>query len=454
MVAAGADAALVARQVYQSRPLASLRLEGAAVGRMRLNAAGSVAMSWVAREDFERFGAAAADAEPLVDALRSLAGVRVACMLREQDGAVRGSLRAKDDTDVAAVAGLFGGGGHRAAAGFTLEVPLEEATAQVAAALERAFRKTAGFREAGRLGPVLGGGHRQTGGHELARRGEPLPRRLRRERVGHTGTLGPAGFRRAARVRGAGHPPGVLPDRARQALPREHRVRRGGTDTDDAAGAVTRTGEAPARLRDERFAREFVEGLVGRHRQMPPVYSAIKVQGEKACDAARKGRIIDLAPRDIEVYDARLEGVFSVADAPEASSTASVPGEPAGARNGEVPGSRVALVPGVQVVWDVAFHVSKGTYIRSLARDAGAALGCPAHVAALARTQVGGLALEECVSLEALGRLARARRSTRCACWVCASRIWTRRRSARFPTAARSTRQRAAVRAAARVRGG
>ncbi len=145
MVAAGADAALVARQVYQSRPLASLRLEGAAVGRMRLNAAGSVAMSWVAREDFERFGAAAADAEPLVDALRSLAGVRVACMLREQDGAVRGSLRAKDDTDVAAVAGLFGGGGHRAAAGFTLEVPLEEATAQVAAALERAFPEDGGL---------------------------------------------------------------------------------------------------------------------------------------------------------------------------------------------------------------------------------------------------------------------------------------------------------------------
>ncbi len=224
------------------------------------------------------------------------------------------------------------------------------------------------------------------------------------KRVGHTGTLDPLAS-------------GVLPvcvgpaTRLASFLTEHDKHYRvsiafgAGTDTDDAAGAVTRTGEAPARLRDERFAREFVEGLVGRHRQMPPVYSAIKVQGEKACDAARKGRIIDLAPRDIEVYDARLEGVFSVADAPEASSTASVPGEPAGARNGEVPGSRVALVPGVQVVWDVAFHVSKGTYIRSLARDAGAALGCPAHVAALARTQVGGLALEECVSLEALGRL-------------------------------------------------
>ena len=61
------------------------------------------------------------------------------------------------------------------------------------------------------------------------------------------------------------------------------------TDTDDAAGTVTRTGVVPAKALDRRFAEEFVAGLVGKHRQMPPVYSAIKVGGVKACDAARKG---------------------------------------------------------------------------------------------------------------------------------------------------------------------
>ena len=55
--------------------------------------------------------------------------------------------------------------------------------------------------------------------------------------------------------------------------------------------------------------------------------------------------------------------------------------------------------------WDVSFEVSKGTYIRSLARDAGVALGCPAHVAALERTELGLLTLEECVSLETLADL-------------------------------------------------
>lgn len=55
---------------------------------------------------------------------------------------------------------------------------------------------------------------------------------------------------------------------------------------------------------------------------------------------------------------------------------------------------------GERPFWDVEFRVSKGTYIRALARDTGVAVGCPAHVAALERTQLGLLHLEECLSLE------------------------------------------------------
>lgn len=139
MVAAGADPALVARHVYQSRSLASVQLEGAAIGRMRLSAGGSVALSWVTKEDFARFGATKPDAEPLIDALRSLAGVRVACMLRDQGDMVRGSFRAKDGTNVAELAAAFGGGGHKAAAGFTVQAPIDEAVAQVTALLDQAF---------------------------------------------------------------------------------------------------------------------------------------------------------------------------------------------------------------------------------------------------------------------------------------------------------------------------
>lgn len=127
MVAAGANPAEVARAVYQSRALASIQLEGRAVERMRLMDGGRVALSWVTRADFAELGASKADAEPIIDVLRSVGSVRVACMLREQEGEVRGSLRAKDDTDVAAVAREFGGGGHKAAAGFTLPAGIERA---------------------------------------------------------------------------------------------------------------------------------------------------------------------------------------------------------------------------------------------------------------------------------------------------------------------------------------
>lgn len=145
MVAAGADPAVVSRWVYQNRSKGSLLLEGMAISRLRLNKAGSVALSWVEREDFERFDAVKADAEPLIDTLRSLEGVRVACVLREQDGIVRGSLRAKDDTDVSLLARTFGGGGHWAASGFTIEDSLDSALKQVCDLLERAFPEDGGL---------------------------------------------------------------------------------------------------------------------------------------------------------------------------------------------------------------------------------------------------------------------------------------------------------------------
>ncbi|WP_165056195.1 MULTISPECIES: bifunctional oligoribonuclease/PAP phosphatase NrnA [unclassified Adlercreutzia] len=143
MVAAGAEPADVARQVYQSRTLASVQLEGIAVSRMRLLREGRVAVSWITQEDMVRLGAVKADAEPLVDVLRSIGSVRVACMLRDQGSEVRGSFRAKDDTDVAAIAREFGGGGHKAAAGFTLPAGIEGALDAIARRLE-----AVSFREA------------------------------------------------------------------------------------------------------------------------------------------------------------------------------------------------------------------------------------------------------------------------------------------------------------------
>ena len=139
LVAYGVDPAEVASHVFQNRSMASLKLEALTIDRMEVLCAGQVALSWVDNDDLKRFGAEKADVEPLIDTVRGLVGVRVACMLREQDGAVRGNLRSKDDTDVSALARDLGGGGHKAAAGFTLDMPLDAAVEHMRARLATLF---------------------------------------------------------------------------------------------------------------------------------------------------------------------------------------------------------------------------------------------------------------------------------------------------------------------------
>ena len=146
MVEAGADPALVSSEVYQSRSFASLMLEKAMLENVTVAEDGLWAFSYLRKSDFDRLGAVKADAEPLVDIVRSLAGVRVACMLREQSDGVRGSLRAKgEEIDVSELACAIGGGGHRAAAGFTFEGSLDEAVAVLPAHLDGLVDK-AGLR--------------------------------------------------------------------------------------------------------------------------------------------------------------------------------------------------------------------------------------------------------------------------------------------------------------------
>ncbi|MGI6105644.1 MAG: DHH family phosphoesterase [Raoultibacter sp.] len=131
MVSAGANPANIAREVFQTRSLASLKLESLALDRLYVPEDGSYVLSYLSLSDFEACSGNKVDADPIINTLRELKGARVACMLREQDGSVRGSIRAKDDTDVAAFARQFKGGGHKAAAGFTIFSSLEEAVEKV-----------------------------------------------------------------------------------------------------------------------------------------------------------------------------------------------------------------------------------------------------------------------------------------------------------------------------------
>jgi len=121
------------------------------------------------------------------------------------------------------------------------------------------------------------------------------------------------------------------------------------TDSDDAEGTVTQTSD----LRPER---EDVERLLprftGEIMQTPPVYSAIKINGERAYDLARDGEKVELAPRPVTIHSLRL-----------------------------VDGDRDHAV--------LEAECGKGTYVRAIARDLGRMLGCHGHVVALRRTRVG-----------------------------------------------------------------
>ena len=190
------------------------------------------------------------------------------------------------------------------------------------------------------------------------------------KRVGHTGTLDPL----ASGVLPICIGPATRLDAFMTGHDKRYLVRvvfGEGTDTDDCMGDVTKTGEVPEQVYDFAYASCFVSTLVGKSKQIPPIYSAIKVNGRKACDEARKGHVIELEPRDIEVYEAKLVAVNGI--------------------DGTEPAS-----------WDIAFSVSKGTYIRALARDIGTSLGVPAHVGSLRRLQAGAVTLADCVSLDTL----------------------------------------------------
>lgn len=134
-------------------------------------------------------------------------------------------------------------------------------------------------------------------------------------------------------------------------------------DTDDIDGQVTRKKDIDD-LSDEKII-EVLNVFLGKQKQKPPIYSAIKKGGRKAYELARKGKKVELGERDIEVFEAKL-------------------------------------ISYNHPLISVDFKVSSGTYIRALARDIGRALGGAAYLSNLVRTQIGEYDLKDAISLDEL----------------------------------------------------
>lgn len=141
------------------------------------------------------------------------------------------------------------------------------------------------------------------------------------------------------------------------------------TNTDDAEGEVI--AQSDARPSDDEI-RAALPQFVGDIQQIPPRFSAVKIEGERAYKRAREGEDVTLAPRDLYVESLEL------IDRPDADHVV------------------LKLVCG------------KGGYVRSIARDLGAALGCHAHVRELRRIWSGPFEASDGISLETLDKLAKS----------------------------------------------
>src|SRR5437762_3243075 len=131
LVDAGADVHAVFQQVYESVEFAKLKLLARALERARVLEGGRIVVSHLLRNDFAEVGAAEPYSEGIIDYLRAVEGSELAALIREpprDDGPMRRvSLRASvDELDVSAIARMFGGGGHRQAAGFSSDKSIDE----------------------------------------------------------------------------------------------------------------------------------------------------------------------------------------------------------------------------------------------------------------------------------------------------------------------------------------
>ncbi|MGY4316985.1 tRNA pseudouridine(55) synthase TruB [Bradyrhizobium sp. JR3.5] len=192
-----------------------------------------------------------------------------------------------------------------------------------------------------------------------------LKRLFQAKRAGHAGTLDPlaSGGLPIALGEATKTVPFVMDGRKRYRFTVSWGEER---DTDDTEGRPVRTSESRPTADS---IRQLLPRFTGVIEQVPPQYSAIKVQGERAYDLARDGETVELKPRPVEIHELTL----------------------------------VEHGDNGQSVFEA--ECGKGTYVRALARDMGRILGCFGHICALRRTLVGPFTERDMIPLEQLEAL-------------------------------------------------
>lgn len=165
------------------------------------------------------------------------------------------------------------------------------------------------------------------------------------------------------------------------------------TDTLDAEGKVVETSDHRPPYA---AILAVLDAFTGEIEQLPPAFSALKIGGRRAYDLARAGEEVELKPRRVTIHSLGLDTPHSAGEALE-SAFATTGGRP----DPFDPSAPLELADTVTLVAEV----SKGTYIRSLARDIAHALGTVGHVTMLRRLKAGPFTLDHAISLDKLNEI-------------------------------------------------
>lgn len=192
---------------------------------------------------------------------------------------------------------------------------------------------------------------------------------LRTKKVGHGGTLDPDAT--GVLIVGVGKATRFL-SYSQAAMKKYDALVRFGTSTttQDASGEVVDRRAADV---DEDQVEHALRTFVGDIEQVPPMVSAVKVGGERLYKKALRGEEVERPARRVTIYEARLTDFRKIGQEPATAEA------------------------------DISVACSAGTYVRTLAHDLGAALGCGAHLGTLRRTASGGFTLDDAVVLDAAG---------------------------------------------------
>ena len=127
LMLSGAELTSISDNIYGSIPLNAIKLQSEVLNRIELYEDEELVVSYVLQEDYQNYNIDSSETDFLIDSIRLVKESNIALLLKEQqDKSFKGSLRSRNELDVQQIASLFGGGGHKAASGFSTNLSMEE----------------------------------------------------------------------------------------------------------------------------------------------------------------------------------------------------------------------------------------------------------------------------------------------------------------------------------------